>query len=175
MWLVRFGRPKVTLILRWAREFTPYARSVQRALVRQGQKTVLFIQWRRMPKAWELSFVSKMKSMESRGIAFPVILRTGLPSVIGDGPSEVLLRWIGSKAGSQPKQFVKVVEKMFGPSGMRIITGLEHDLDPQEMLGAHEEAEEPFQSLIDAIQRVDATKPNQPKPLQKDRWKHFSA
>lgn len=175
MWLVKFGRPKATLVLKRAREFTPLARSVQRVLVRQGQKTVLFIQWRRMPKEWELSFVSRMKSMQSRGIAFPVILNTSLPSVIGDGPSEVLLRWVGSKARSQPKQFVKVVDKMFGPSGKRIITGLEHDLDPQEMLGAHGEPEEPFQSLIDAIQRVDATKPNQPKPLQKDRWKQFSA
>ena len=174
MWLVKFGRPKVTMIMKWARGFTPIARSVQRGLVRQGQKTVLFIQWRRMPKEWELSFVSKMKSMESRGIAFPVILHTSLPSVIGDGPSEVLLRWVGSRARSQPKQFVEVVGKMFGPSGKRIITGLEGNLDPQETLGAQEEQEEPFQSLIDAIQLVDATKPNQLRPLQKDRWKHLS-
>jgi len=193
MGLVKFGRAHLPLFLNMGRrllvcgqsagvalvpqgrKLVALGRSVGPTLVRQSRKPVLFFQWGRIPREWELSFVAEMKSMESRGIAFPVVLHTSLPSVIGDGPSEVLLRWVGGKARSQPKQFVKVVDKMFGPSGKRIITGLEHDVDPQEMLKSHEEPEEPFQSSIDAIQRVDATKPNQPKPLQKDRWKQFSA
>ena len=175
MRIVKFGRPKVALILKWARELAPQARLVQSVLARQGQEIVLLVQWGRVPKEWELSFVSKVKALESQGIPLPVILHTSLPSVVGDAPSEVLLRWVGGRARSQPKRFVNVVNKMFGPSSKRIITGLEHNLDPHMMPAAHTEPEEPFQSLIDAIQRADAGRPNQLKPLQKDRWKQFSA
>jgi hypothetical protein len=128
-----------------------------------------------MPKEWELSFVSKTKSLESMGIPFPEVLRTYLPSVLGEVPSDVLVRWVGRKARSQPKRFVKVVDKMFGPSGKRIITGLEGRLDPEKMLEVEKDPNEPFQSLIEAIQQADAGKPNSAMPLDKDRWKHFKA
>jgi hypothetical protein len=161
-WLVRFGRPKVEFMLRLARKSMPIALStadsIQRTVVGGGHKMVLFFQWRRMPKEWELSFVTKMKSMESRGISFPEILRTDLPSVLGEVPSDVLLRWVGRKARSQPKRFVKAVADTFGPSGKPIIIGLENALDPERMLQTRREPEEQFQSLIDAIQKADAEK-----------------
>lgn len=174
MWLVKFGRPKAATIRRWGRRLAPLGRSVQRVLVREGRKTVLFIQWGRVPKEWELSFVAKMKSMESMGIPFPEILHTYLPSVLGEVPSDVLVRWVGRKARSQPKRFVKVVGRMFGPSGKRIIRGLEDCLDPEKMLEVEKDPDEPFQALIEAIQRADAGKSDAPKFLDKDRWKHFS-
>ena len=146
-------------------------------VVVEGQlsKTILFFQWRRMPKSWELSFVSKMKSAESQGIPFPQVLQTNLPLVLGDVPSDVLQRWVGKKARSQPKQFAKVVAKMFGPSGKRIITGLEERCSPQDMLVAHEEPEEPFQALIESIERADVARSGPPRYLDKNRWKNFSA
>jgi hypothetical protein len=167
MWLVKFGRPKVAMIVRWGRTMVPLANSVQRSVVRQRHRAVLFIQWRRMPKEWELSFVSKMKSTESRGIPFPEVLHTNLPAVIGDAPSEVLLRWVGRKARSQPKRFVNAVADAFGPSGKPIIVGLEKVLDTEKMLEAHRKPEEPFQSVINAIQQADAAKSDSDQCLQK--------
>jgi hypothetical protein len=138
-------------------------------------KTILFLQWGRMPKPWEVSFVKKMRSAESQGIPFPEVLQTNLPLVLGEVPSDVLLRWVGRKARSQPKRFAKVISKMFGPSSRRIITGLEERLDPQSMLEVHEEPEEPFQALIDSIERADAARSGPPRYLDKNRWKDFSA
>jgi len=136
---------------------------------------ILFFQWRRMPKAWELSFVSKMKSAESQGIPFPQVLQTNLPLVLGDVPSEVLMRWVGKKARSQPKHFAKVVAKMFGPSGKRIITGLQEKFSPEDMLGVQEEPEAPFQALIDSIEKAESARSGPPRYLDKNRWKNFSA
>ena len=141
----------------------------------QLHSVVLIAQWRRMPKSWELSFVSKMKSAESQGIPFPQVLQTNLPLVLGDAPSEVLLRWVGRKARSQPKHFAKVVAKMFGPSGKRIITSLDERCSLQDMLVVHEEPEEPFQALIESIERADVAKSGPPRYLDKNRWKNFSA
>jgi len=141
----------------------------------QMHNVILLIQWGRVPKAWELSFVSKMKEAESQGIPFTEVLQTSLPMVLGEAPSEVLLRWVGRKARSQPKHFAKAVSKMFGPSGRRIITGIEDRFSPQDMLATDEEPEEPFQALIDAIEKSDAGKSNPPRYLDKNRWKNFSA
>jgi hypothetical protein len=66
--------------------------------------------------------------------------------------------WVGRKARSQPKRFVKAVADTFGPSGKPIIVGLENVLDPERMLEAHRKPEEPFQSVIDAIRQADAAK-----------------
>jgi hypothetical protein len=115
-----------------------------------------------MPKVWEISFVAKMKSMEARGIAFQDVLKKNLPTLFGDGPSEILLRWIGRKNSTQPKRFAKAAGKMFGKSARSIITGLENLADPDKMLEVHEEAEPPFQSLIEAIQRADSMKAGLP-------------
>ena len=192
LWIVKFGRPKLVLLLRGSRRAILYlllagagfgmiivragmlANSLWRGFSSLGRKTVLFCQWGRMPKEWEVSFVQKMKSAESQGVPFPEVLQTNLPLVLGEAPSDVLMRWVGRKARSQPRQFVDSVNEMFGKSGKRIIIGLRDTLDPGKMLEAKEPEEEKFQALIDAIQQADAAGPDPPKFIDKDRWKRFS-
>jgi len=176
MRLVQFGRAHFSLLLREGKMLLVQARSSPKTLVprlarlgtyghsarsfiaRGARKPILFVQWGRMPKDWELSFVDSMKSMDAQGIPFTEVLRTDLPSVIGEAPAGVLIRWVGRRGRSQPKRFVKAVDKMFGKSGKRIIVGLENQLDPKKMLDARKEPEEPFQSVIDAIREADAVK-----------------
>jgi hypothetical protein len=138
MQLVQFGRAKLSATLRFL------------------EKVVLFIEWGRVPRQWEVSFVAKMKSMEAKGISFPDVLRTYLPTVYGDAPSEVLFNWVGRKARHQPKAFVQAVSKMFGPSAKSIVGKLENVADPEAMLEARRPAELPFQSLVDAINQHEA-------------------
>jgi hypothetical protein len=120
-----------------------------------GRRVVLFVQWGRMPKEWEVSFVKKMKSMEAQGIRFPEVLRLYLPSIMGEAPSEVLLRWVGRQTRVQPKRFAKAVRKMFGKSSKSIITGLERLADPEKILADRKPVEAPYQSLVDAIKAAD--------------------
>jgi len=168
-------RPIWKVLLAGRGEMAVLGRHARVVMDDQFHNTILFFQWRRMPKVWELSFVSKMKSAESQGIPFPQVLQTNLPLVLGDAPAEVLLRWVGKRGRSQPKHFAKVVSKMFGPSGKRIITGLEDRCSPEDMLVVHEENEAPFQALIDSIERADTARTGPPRYLDKNRWKNFSA
>jgi hypothetical protein len=170
LWLVKFGRPKMELLLRVGRRagivalqgsqearlvFVRGGKGAVSAVAIQGRNAVLFAQWRRMPKDWELSFVQKMKAMETLGIQFPEILRTYLPSVLGEVPSEVLLNWVGRQTRHQPKRFVNAVRKMFGKSSRSIIMGLEKAANPEEMLDAKKPVAPPYQSLVDAIRAAD--------------------
>ena len=193
MRLVQFGRPKVEILIRLGRkslrvlqstenEFLIQTRKMDRVahsarlvLAREGQKPILYLQWHRMPKDWELSFVAKMKIAEGRGIPFTEVLQTNLPLVLGQVPSDVLLRWVGKRARSQPKRFANVINEMFGKSGKKIIVGIQDVLDPEKMLEVEERPEEKFQSLIDAIQQADAANSLPLRFLDKDRWKDFSA
>ena len=190
LWLVKFGRPKVETLLRWSRkaiavgrslsktvaprlrQMSVYGSSIKVSLAHQVRKPILFVQWGRMPKEWELSFVSAMKSTESQGIPFSEVLRTDLPLVLGEAPAEVLLRWVGRRARREPKHFAKAVAEMFGRSGKPIIVRLENTLDPEKMLEAHREPENPFQSVIDAIQRADAEKSNPIEYLREVQKSH---
>jgi hypothetical protein len=156
---LKFGLAEVKLVARQGGpKIVKAARAGGRAFAHQGQMMVWFFQWRRMPKAWEITFVAKMKSMEARGISFQEVLKTNLPALFGDAPSEVFLRWIGRKSRTQPKRFAKTAAKMFGKSAKSIITGLEKLADADKMLEVHEEVEPPFQSLIEAIERADSIK-----------------
>jgi len=155
-WLVRFGRTQWKALKPLAYRAIRIGRAGAKALHQGGRKVVLFIQWRRMPKDWELSFVTKMRSMEALGIPFPEVLKTNLPSLFGEDTSLVLMRWVGRKSRIQPKHFVKSIEDMFGKSAKVIITTLEGQADPDKMLEVRVEAEPPFQSFIDAIQQADA-------------------
>jgi len=192
MRLVKFGRPKVEMLVRIGRRSIPVLQSTEKELLIQikrlgpvahstrivlaheARKPILFLQWHRMPKDWELSFVTKMKSAESQGIPFTEVLQTNLPMVLGQVPSDVLLRWVGRRARSQPKRFVNTINGMFGKSGKKIIVGLQDALDPAKMLEVEEPSEEKFQSLIDAIQQADASNSIPLKFLDKDRWKNFT-
>ena len=191
MGLVKFGRSNLPMLLKIGRRLLAHGRSagvalapqgrrlvalgrsVGPALVQSARKPVLFLQWGRIPKEWELSFVTKMKSAESRGIPFTEILQTDLPLVLGQVPSDVLLRWVGRRARSQPKRFVKSINEMFGKSGKKIIVGLQDVLDPEKMLVDQTPPEEQFQSLIDAIQQADAANSVPLRYLDEDRWKDF--
>jgi len=193
MWLVKFGRPKVEILVRIGkksipvlrltekelqiliRRLGPVAHSARITLAREGRKPILFVQWHRIPKDWELSFVVKMKSAESKGVPFTEVLQTDLPMILGQVPSDVLLRWVGKRARSQPKRFVNTINVMFGKSGRKIIVGLQDALNPDKMLEVHEPPEEKFQSLIDAIEQADAANSIPARYLDKDRWKNFSA
>lgn len=169
-WLVRFGPPMVrlpfvaagTAILLVVREGGRGAvllihggRRGLSVLAVPGRNVVLFVEWRRMPKEWEVSFDNKMKSMEARGIQFPEVLKEYLPSIIGEAPSEVLLRWVGRQTRLQPKRFANAVREMFGKSSKSIITGLERLSDPEKMIENHRPVEPPYQSLVDAIKAAD--------------------
>ena len=160
--VLRFGFQGIRPIFRQAPKVSVALRSAGRAFAHKGQMLVWFFQWRRFPKAWEISFVAKMMSMEARGIPFQQILKSNLPLLFGDAPSEVLLRWMGRRNRTQPKRFAKAAAKMFGKSAKQIITGLENLADPDKMLEVHQEAEPPFQSLIEAIQRADEMKAEVP-------------
>jgi len=192
MRLVQFGRPKVEMLIRLGRKslpvlqstekelliqirkLGPVAHSAKAALARESRKPILYLQWHRMPKDWELSFVAKMKSAEARGIPFTEVLQTDLPLILGQVPSDVLLRWVGKGARSQPKRFVNTINEMFGKSGRKIIVGLQDVLDPDKMLEVQEPTEEKFQSLIDAIQQADAENSIPLKFLDENRWKNFT-
>jgi hypothetical protein len=173
-WLVIWGRPKVIALWRVSRPVAlEGVKDGRKGLVftlrgllagmhaveAGGRKLVLFIQWGRMPKAWELSFVSKMKLMEAQGIPFPEVLKTYLPTVIGEAPSGVLLNWVGRSTRHQPKRFTNAVAEMFGKSSRSIITGLEKTADPEQMLDARRPVEPPYQSLVDAIRAADGEIP----------------
>jgi len=192
MRLVQFGRPKIERLIRIGQKSTPLLRLTEKELLtltrrvgpvahsarvvlaREGRKPILYFQWHRMPKDWELSFVAKMKSAESRGIPFTEVLQTDLPLVLGQVPSDVLLRWVGRRGRSQPKRFVNTINDIFGKSGKKIIVGLQNALDPEKMLQVEEQPEEKFQSVIDAIQQADAANSVPLRFLDKDRWKDFS-
>jgi hypothetical protein len=180
-WLVKFGKPKLQAFFRVALPKFEAAMSVatpagiqlvlegRKGLILLlrgggrsisglgggGRKVVIFFQWRRMPAPWELSFVGKMKSMEAQGIQFLFVLKTYLPSVMGDAPSETLLHWVGRKNRNQPKQFTNAVRKMFGKSAKPIITGLEKLADPEAILKSRIPEEAPYQSIVDAIKEAD--------------------
>ena len=170
MWLVKFGRPKIRLMIRVGIPLglclasggqragllaIRWARIGASDLASQGRKVVLFVQWRRMPKDWEVSFVNKMKLMESKGIQFPEVLHTFLPSIMGEAPADVLLKWVGRRTRQQPKPFTNAVAKMFGKSARPIISGLENLADPDKMLQNHLPVEPPYQSLVEAIRAAD--------------------
>jgi len=190
-WLVKVGRSRLPVYLKIGRTALTYCQSagvalalqvrklgslrhtVGPALVRLGRKPVLLLQWGRIPNEWELSFVASMKSAEAKGVSFTEVLQTDLPLVLGEVPSDVLMRWVGKRARSQPKRFVKSINEMFGRSGKKIIIGLQDVLDPEKMIVDQTPREEKFQSLIDAIQQADATNSAPLKYLDKDRWKNF--
>ena len=122
MRLVQFGRPKIERLIRIGQKSTPLLRLTEKELLtltrrvgpvahsarvvlaREGRKPILYFQWHRMPKDWELSFVAKMKSAESRGIPFTEVLQTDLPLVLGQVPSGSPA--VGWKEGKKPTKAI---------------------------------------------------------------------
>jgi hypothetical protein len=155
MGLVKFGRSHGAKLMPYGRKLVRYGRAVGRWLGTQERKSVLVLQWRGFPQEWELSFVSKMKSLEEQGVNLQEVLKSNLPQVIGEAPSDVLLRQVGRKARSHPKAFAKTVNHMFGDSGKKIIVGL-NSIDLGPWLEARTRVEDPWKSVVEAIQQADA-------------------
>ncbi len=143
-WLVKWGRPKLASTLTLLQRIPPAVRML-----------VITMKWGRIPKSWELSFVDKMNSLEGVGISFREVLKEHLPSVLGEAPSEVLGVWLGRSARTDPKAFVKAVEKTFGPSAKGVIVRLSELANPEAMLEERKPVEAPYQSLIDVINATD--------------------
>jgi hypothetical protein len=155
MGLVKFGRAYGARLMPYGRRLGTYGLAAGRWLGTQGRKSVLVLRWGGFPREWELTFVSEMKSLESQGVTLQEVLESNLHLVLGEAPSDVLLRQIGRKARSQPKAFVKKINKMFGRSGKKIIGGL-NSLDFDAWLDSRRPAEDPWKSVVEAIQRADA-------------------
>ena len=139
-WLVRYWRPKLVR-----------ARNAALGLV-------LIAQWGRLPRSWELSFIANMKDIEAQGLTFDEVLRSTLPSLVGEAPTEILRAWIGRKAWRKPDRFAKTMAKMFGASSKSILTGISQLADPEGMLEMKRPRDPPYQSLIEAIQHSEGSR-----------------
>jgi hypothetical protein len=155
-WLVKFGRSHGRKLMPYMWRLGTYSHAAGHWLGSKGQRAASVLQWGGFPQEWELSFVSRMKTLEGQGVNLQEVLKSNLPQVIGEAPSEILLRQIGHKARSQPKAFAKTVNHMFGNSGKKIIVGL-NSVNWDAWLEARNRVEEaPWKSVVDAIQQADA-------------------
>jgi hypothetical protein len=80
---------------------------------RKLKQVKIFLEWRGFPNSNELSFVSRMNELETQGFTFAEVIRATAPKVLGEGPSQILLRWVGKKARLKPRLFVKALRKEF--------------------------------------------------------------
>ena len=120
------------------------------------RRAALFFKWGRVPKAWELSFIDRMKELEKVGLTFDEVLRSVLPQLFGEDPSRVLRFCMGRKARCNPVRFAKATSKMFGSSARSVLASMEMLSDEVSMLEKKVPKEPPYQSLLEAIQRSDA-------------------
>jgi len=121
------------------------------------RRAALILRWRRVPKTWELFFIDRMKELEEEELTFDEVLRSSLPQLFGEDPSQVLRFWIGKKARNNPERFARSVSEMFGSSARSVLGGIELlsvEMNLFEMSAPQKPA---YQSLLDAIQRSDAT------------------
>lgn len=132
-----------------------------RTFVRQVPPTLriiaLTIKWRRVPNPWELSFIDRMRGLEKAGLTFDEILRSALPQLMGEDPSQVLRSWIGKKARTNPEQFARSMSKMFGASARSVLVSINKLADEESLLEKKVPQEPPYKSLLDAIRRADET------------------
>jgi hypothetical protein len=115
------------------------------------EKLHLIARFRGFPKSYESSFVLKMDRFEREGIAFIEVLRDTTPKLFGEGPAEVLRRWIGSKARRNPVKFAKTISKMFGSSAKPVLDSLQALADDKAMLAAKVEEIPPVQYLLERM------------------------
>ena len=132
------------------------SRSFSRRTLFTLRRTALTFKWGRIPKIWELSFVDRMRELEKVGLTFDEILQSTLPQFLGVDPSHVLRTWVGSKARCDPERFARSVSEMFGASARNVLTSINKLVDEVSLLEAKAPKEPPYQSLLEAIKRVDA-------------------
>jgi|GEM_PF-403807 len=162
------------LIQRWrsfSRRVFPTLRRAALSFSRRApfmlRRTAFFFKWGRVPKAWELSFVDRMKKLEEAGLTFDEVLRSTLPQFLGEDPSRILRSWVGKKARRNPERFARSVSELFGASARSVLGSIEMFSDEKNMLEKKAPKEPPYQSLLEAIQRSEAgmtvAQPNKPQ------------
>ncbi len=105
---------------------------------------------------WELSFIDRMRELERIGLTLDEVLQSTLPQIFGEDTSAVLRTWVGRKARCNPEQFARNISDMFGPSARNVLGSIDKLVDEAGMLEAKVPKEPPIQSLLNAIQRIDA-------------------
>jgi hypothetical protein len=113
----------------------------------------VFIEWRGFPKDFELSFVTRMNELESEGFPFEVVIRSTAPKVLGEGPSQIFLRWVGKKARRKPRLFVKAFRKEFGKNSGEVLTKLETSVDVEGLRDRQKSYIPPNEYLVNAMLR----------------------
>jgi hypothetical protein len=123
------------------------------------RKARIILAWRGMPTKHELSFVTKAKELEAKGLTFEEVIRATTPKVFGELPAQVLLYWIGKRARQRPMTFVKTLRRMFGKSSGPFLQALQSFMDADKLL----EAKRPYvpanQYLVEAMIRSGAVEP----------------
>jgi uncharacterized membrane protein len=118
----------------------------------------LTLRWRRVPEAWEMAFIDRMKAAERMGVPFLEVLRSTLPRTMGIEGTRVLGYWTGKKSMLDPETFVREMAKLFGKSSKQVVMGVFDGLDEGKILADISPEEPKYQSLVDAINRVDEQK-----------------
>jgi len=132
------------------------ARCFSRQALFTLRRAALTFKWGRVPTVWELSFVDRMRGLEKEGLTFDEILQSTLPQFLGVDPSHVLMSWIGRRARCSPERFVRSVSEMFGASAHNVLSNIDVLVDETSLLEAKAPKEPLYQSLLEAIQGVDA-------------------
>jgi hypothetical protein len=134
-----------------------HSRSFSRHALFTLRRAALTFRWGRVPKTWELFFIDRMKELEETGLTFDEVLHSTLPQLFGEDPSQVLRFWIGRKARRNPERFARSVSEMFGSSARSVLGGIELLSVEMNLFEMNAPQEPPYQSLLDAIQKSDAT------------------
>lgn len=112
-----------------------------------------------MPTKYELSFVTKAKELEVKGLTFEEVIGATTPNVFGELPAQVLLYWIGKRARQRPITFVKALRRMFGNSSGPFLQALQSFMDADKLLEAKRPYVPPNQYLVEAMIRNGAIEP----------------
>ena len=120
------------------------------------RRAALAPKWGRVPRAWELSFIDRMRDVQKKGLSFDEVLRSTLPNLFGEDGSHVLRTWVGKKGRNDPERFARTVSHMFGASARDVLGSVDSLTDENSMLEEKAPQEPPYRSLLEAIQRSDA-------------------
>lgn len=120
------------------------------------RRAALTLKWGRVPETWELLFIDRMGELEKVGLTFDEILQSTLPQFLGEDTSDVLSSWIGAKARCSPERFARSISEMFGASARNVLGNIDILIDEVSLLEKKAPEEPPYQSLLEAIQRIDA-------------------
>jgi hypothetical protein len=120
-------------------------------------RAALTLKWGRIPRTWELSFIDRMKGLEEVGLTFDEVLCSTLPQLFGEDTSEILRAWIGRKARCNPERFARTISEMFGASARSVLGSVDKLTDEVSLLMKKAPREPPYQSLLEAIRRSEAS------------------